>query len=38
MSNLEELIERLCPDGVKAVELGQVAHYCKLAGHQPGAG
>lgn len=29
MSNLEELIERLCPDGVKAVELGQVAHYAK---------
>lgn len=29
MSNLEELFERLCPDGVKAVELGQVAHYAK---------
>lgn len=29
MSNLEELSERLCPDGVEAVELGQVAHYAK---------
>ena len=29
MSRLEELIQELCPDGVKFYPLGQVAHYSK---------
>ena len=29
MSRLDELIQKLCPDGVATVPLGEVAHYAK---------
>lgn len=29
MNKLNELIQKLCPDGVRFCELGEVAHYAK---------
>ena len=29
MSNLDELIQELCPNGVEYVSLGDIAHYAR---------